>query len=231
MAEIIMGLLALLVGVLFAVQGGNVMRILFPFMGFILGFSAGAGMISAVTGDGFLSTLFSWVVGFCVAILFALLSYFFYAFAVVLAFAGFGFSLTAALLSVFNLDWNWLVILAGTAVALIFGLAAAISGLPMTVLIVATSFFGASMMIYGILLVLNIADFGDFSNGEVYRAIRSNLGLYLLWVTAGVTACITQFRVYKEQAKLAQEYWNSSLTFDEFIQANTSKPAKKTKKS
>jgi hypothetical protein len=45
-------------------------------------------MVSAITGDGFLGTAFSWVVGFFVALLFAILAYFFYAFAVVLDFIG-----------------------------------------------------------------------------------------------------------------------------------------------
>ena len=228
MGEILVGILAVLVGALFALQGGNLMRILFPLIGFVAGFSAGAGMISAVTGDGFLSTAFSWVVGFFVALLFALLAYFFYAFAIVLAFAGLGFSLAAAVLSIFNLDWNWLVIIVGTITAIAFGLFAAVGGLPMGVLIVATSFFGASMVIYGLLLVLNIASFGDFSNGEIYRAIRTNVGLYVLWVTAGVSATIAQFKVLGEQTKLAQEYWDKSMTFDELLQAST-KPAKKKK--
>lgn len=228
MGEILVGILAVLVGALFALQGGNLMRILFPLIGFVAGFSAGAGMISAVTGDGFLSTAFSWVVGFFVALLFALLAYFFYAFAIVLAFAGLGFSLAAAVLSIFNLDWNWLVIIVGTITAIAFGLFAAVGGLPMGVLIVATSFFGASMVIYGLLLVLNIASFGDFSNGEIYRAIRTNVGLYVLWVTASVSATIAQFKVLGEQTKLAQEYWDKSMTFDELVQAST-KPAKKKK--
>lgn len=230
MGEILIGILAVLTGGLFALQGGNLMRIMFPLIGFVAGFSAGAGMISAITGDGFLSTAFSWVVGFFVALLFAVLAYFFYAFAVVLAFAGLGFSLAAAILSVFNLDWNWLVIIVGTLTAIAFGLFATVGGLPMGVLIVATSFFGASMIIYGLLLVLNIASFGDFSNGTIYHTIRTNIGLYILWATVGVTASITQFRILEEQTKLAQDCWNSSMTFDELVQVN-SKPTKKSKKS
>lgn len=230
MGEILLGILAVLTGALFALQGGNLMRIMFPLIGFIAGFSAGAGMISAVTGDGFLSTAFSWIVGFCVALLFALLAYFFYAFAIVLAFAGLGFSLTAAILSIFNLDWNWLVIILGTVVAIVFGLFAVIGGLPMAVLIVASSFFGASMIIYGLLLVLNIASFGDFSSGAIYHAIRTNIGLYVLWATMGLAASITQFKILGEQMKLAQDYWDGSLTYNELIQTSN-KSTKKAKKA
>jgi len=215
MGEIFLGILAVLVGALFAFQGGNLMRIVFPIFGFFAGFSAGAALVSAGTGEGFLATVFGWVVGFAVALLFALLAYFFYSFAVVLAFAGLGFSLTAALLTAFNLDWNWLVILLGTAVAILFGIFGFLGGLPMMLLIVATSFFGVAMVIYGLLLVFNLASFGDFSSGAVYQAIRDHVGAYILWIVLGVTASVTQLRILGLQTKAAQEYWNSSKTFSD----------------
>ena len=135
MGEILIGILAVLIGALFALQGGNFMRIIFPIVGFVAGFSAGAAMVSGITGDGFLSTVFSWVVGFFVAILFALLAYLFYWFAVVLAFAGLGFSVMAAILTFLNLDWNWLVVILGVVAAIAFGLFAALGSLPMMVLV------------------------------------------------------------------------------------------------
>jgi len=230
MGEILIGVVAVLIGALFALQGGNFMRIIFPIVGFVAGFSAGAAMVSGITGDGFLSTVFSWVVGFCVAILFALLAYLFYWFAVVLAFAGLGFSVMAAILTFLNLDWNWLVVILGVVAAIAFGLFAALGSLPMMVLVVATSFFGSAMIIYGLLLVLNIASFGDFSNGIVYRVIRDNLGLYVLWLTMGIAACITQIRLLGQQMKEAQEYWASSMTFNELLQQDGAS-TKKVKKS
>ena len=44
MGEIIVGILGVLIGGLFAFQGGNLMRIMFPFIGFFAGFSAGAAV-------------------------------------------------------------------------------------------------------------------------------------------------------------------------------------------
>jgi hypothetical protein len=228
--EILVGIFAILVGGMFAFQGGNLIRILFPIVGFFAGFSAGAGLVTAITGDGFLSTLFSWLVGFFVAILFALLAYFFYSFAVVLAFAGLGFSLAAAILSVFNMDWSWLVVIAGTALGALFALFAIVGSLPMMLLIVASSFFGSSMIIYGLMLVFNGASFGDFSNGVVYQTIRNNVGLYILWLTIGITSSITQVRILGEQMKMAQEYWDSSATYDQLFLVEAEKPKKTTKK-
>lgn len=223
MGEIIVGIFAILIGGLFAFQGGNIMRIVFPIAGFFVGFSAGAAMVTGITGDGFLSTILSWTIGLFVALLFSLLAYFYYAFAVVLAFAGFGFSVTAAILSLLQIDWNWLVIILGSLTGLLFGIFAIASSLPMVLLILATSFFGSAMMIYGLLLVFNIASFGDFSTGAVYVYIRNNTGVYILWLTAGISAAITQIRILGEQTKIAQEYWNSSLTFNDITQEQTKK--------
>lgn len=231
MGEIIVGIFAVLIGGLFALQGGNLLRIMMPLFGFFAGFSAGAGMISGVTGDGFLATALGWAVGLSVALLFAVLAYAFYAFAVILVFAGFGFALTAGLLNWLNMDWNWLVLLLGTVVAIAFGAFAATSKLPMTLLIVLTSFFAASLTIYGIMLVLNIASFGDFSNGTVYATIHDSIGLYILWLLFGFMASVTQLRIFGVQTQMAQDYWNSSLTFDEYVatvaQPTTKKPTKK----
>lgn len=223
MGEILVGLLAILIGGLFAFQGGNLMRLLFPLVGFFAGFSAGAALVSGITGDGFLSTVLGWTVGFFVALLFAVLAYFFYAFAVVLAFAGFGFSLTAGLLTLLHLDWNWLIILLGSVIGVVFGLFAIVSNLPMVALIVATSFFGAAMVLYGLLLIFNLASFGDFSNGAVYAYLKSHAGAYILWLAAGITASITQVRILAEQTKLTQEYWNSSMSLNEFMLAQDKK--------
>ncbi len=229
MGEIIVGLLAVLIGGLFAFQGGNLMRLVFPLAGFFAGFSAGAGLISGITGDGFLSTVLGWVVGLCVALLFAALAYFFYAFAIVLAFAGLGFALTAAVLTFLHLDWNWLVIIVGTVVGIGFGVFALAGNLPMVALIVATSFFGAAIIIYGLLLVFNVARFGDFSSGAVYVYIKSHAGAYILWFATGLAASIMQLRIYGEQRKLALEYWNSSVTLSGLSQPQTKKPAPKKK--
>lgn len=230
MLEVLLGIFIILIGGIFALQGGIIMRIAFPFVGFVTGFSAGAGMVSSVTGDAFLGTLFGWLIGFFVAILFALLAYYYFAFAVVLAFAGFGASLAVALLSTFNLNWNWLVALISISFAILFAVVAISSRLPMTVLVVTSAFFGSTLVIYGLLLVLSIANFGDFSNGGIYEVIRNNFGTYMLWVTLAITGCITQFKMIALNTKMSKEYWDNSITFEELFLVEHSTKSKNKKK-
>jgi hypothetical protein len=223
MLEILVGLIAIFIGILFCIQGNTIMRILFPFVGFFLGFSAGAGLVTGITGDGFLSTLFSWVVGICVALLFAILAYFFYEFAVVLAFAGFGFAVTSGFLALLNINWNWLVIILGTVVAVIFGLVAIFAQLPVMFLMLITSFLGSAIVIYGVMLVFHIAQFGDFSNGIVLEKLRDSVPLYIIWLALAIAGFVAQSRLFGEEVKRAREYWESSPTFDDLLSSGNKK--------
>lgn len=228
MGEILVGIFAVLVGALFCFSGMNVMRVLFPIMGFFLGFSAGAGMMSAISGDRFLGTMLGWILGFFVGLLFGVLAYFFYAFAVILAFAGVGFAITSGILTFLHLDWNWLVVILGTVVGIVFGLVALATNLPTLVLILATSLLGSAVILYGLMLVFNTASLGDFSSGVVMDRIKDHPGLYVLWIMLAFSGSITQVRVLGEQTKQLQEYWESSATFEEFV-GMSSQPVKKKK--
>lgn len=221
MSEILVGIFAVFIGALLCFSGANIMKILLPIMGFFLGFSAGAGMISAISGEHFLGTLFGWAVGLFVGLLFAVLSYFFYAFAVVLVFAGLGFALTSGLLALLHMDWNWLVIILGTLVAIVFGLVALVTNMPILVLVLTTAFLGAAVIIYGLMLVFKTAELGDFSSGLVMDRIHDNLGLYILWVAAAIGGSVSQIKVIGEQAKAMQAYWESSKDFNDFLNKAT----------
>lgn len=227
MGEIIVGITAILIGALFCFSGNVWMRILFPLIGFFSGFSAGAGMIAAITGDGFLGTVFGWVVGLCVGLLFAALAYFFYAFSVVLAFAGLGFALSSGLLALLSIDWNWLVILLGTVAGIAFGLFAIVANMPMAILVVATSFFGSAVVLYGLMLVFNTASLGDFSNGSAVSAIKDSFGLYVLWITAAIAGIITQANIMKLESQRMRELWQSSATYSEMFSTTSTSVKKK----
>jgi hypothetical protein len=223
LVEIFVGLIALFIGASFAFVGSSFLRILFPFVGFFAGFSSGAGMVTAVTGDGFLSTAFSWIVGLFVGMLFALLAYFFYSIAVVLAFAGIGFSIPAAVLALFGLEWNWIAIILGVVVGIVFGLVAMFVQLPVLVLILVSALLGSSIAVYGLLLVFNTADFEDFNTGILYQNLQDNFGLYLLWLSLAIAGMVSQFKIVGAENKMALEFWESSMTYDDLVNSSKSK--------
>src|SRR4030095_15056858 len=214
MGEIIIGLLAVAIGYLFCYMGNIAMRVMLPLIGFFMGVSAGAALVSQ---DGFLSTGFSWIVGLCVGLLFGLLAYFFYEVAVVLAFAGLGFAVASALLMCLNLDWNWLIAIAGIALGVVFGITAIFVRMPIVVLILVSSFWGAAVIIYGLMLMFNSASLGDFSNGLAWLQIRNTPGLYILWLFFGITGGINQLKLLSKEAAFTKAYWEKSKTLNDYV--------------
>ncbi len=67
------GMIALLFGLVLAFAGYRLFLVLLPIWGFFFGFGLGAQSIQALFGDAFLATITSWVVGFVVGAIFAVL--------------------------------------------------------------------------------------------------------------------------------------------------------------
>ena len=68
MKDVIVGIIIILIGALFCFRGWLAMRIVIPLWGAFAGFIIGAALIQGWTGDGFLSTSFSWIVGIVLAV-------------------------------------------------------------------------------------------------------------------------------------------------------------------
>ena len=77
-------MIGLLFGAIICFGGYRFFLILLPFWGFFFGFGLGAQTVQALLGDAFFATVTSWVVGFVLAVAFAVLSYLFYIVAVAL---------------------------------------------------------------------------------------------------------------------------------------------------
>lgn len=71
MADIVVGIAILLLGLGVAFFGLCLFLIMLPIWGFLASFFVGAGSIEAFFGDGFLSTVGGWIAGFVTGILFA----------------------------------------------------------------------------------------------------------------------------------------------------------------
>ena len=97
---------------------------LLPIFGFFFGIALGAHSIQALFGDGFLATTTSWVVGFFVGLLFAVLAYLFWVFAVAIAAGSLGYTIATGLLTWIGLDLGVFVWLVGMALGVVFAVTA-----------------------------------------------------------------------------------------------------------
>src|SRR4029078_7259196 len=131
MADILLGLLAIIAGGAMLFAGQFVLRLVLPLWGFFAGFAFGAGLFAELADERFLGTVLGWVLGLVFAVVFAVLAHLFYYVAIVLAMATFGFAIGSGLVVALGIDWNWLAVLAGLVVRAIDGVASIALPMPM----------------------------------------------------------------------------------------------------
>jgi len=112
-------MIALLFGTLVCFGGYRLFLFLLPIWGFFFGFTLGAQTIQAIFGEAFLSTATSWVVGFIVALLFAVLSYLFYVVAIGVMAGSLGYGIGLAIMGMFNADLTIITFFVSITLALV----------------------------------------------------------------------------------------------------------------
>ena len=116
MADIFLGVIAIIAGGVMLVAGQLVLRLMLPIWGFFAGFAFGAGLVAELAEEHFLGTALGWVLGLVFALIFAVLAYLYYAVAVIIAMAAIGFAIGSGLVVAIGINWNWLAVLIGLAV-------------------------------------------------------------------------------------------------------------------
>ena len=155
---------ALLVGTAIAFGGYRWFLILLPIWGFFFGFAVGAEAMQAIFGEAFLATVTSWVVGFIVAALFAVLSYLVYGVGVALVAGSLGYGLGVGFMNLIGIVFGVLAWLVGIVAGAILLLVTFRFDLQRYVIIVTTAIGGAGIIVitlmfgYTGLTLANLAD-------------------------------------------------------------------------
>ena len=187
-----MTLIALLVGLVVTFGGYRLFLILLPIWGFFFGFGLGAQTLQVIFGIGFLATVTSWVVGFFVGAIFAVLSYLFYMVAVALISGSFGYGLTVAVLTGIGLNFGFLVWLIAIIAAVIVAAVVVLFNLQKYAIIIITAMGGTGAIIFTLL-----AAFGDLTPAElligpVTAAISNSFWWLLFFLVVSVAGIVVQ---------------------------------------
>jgi hypothetical protein len=212
MEDIIVGIIAILIGAIFCFRGYFAMRIVIPIWGAFAGFMLGAGAVGAFDDSEFLSTVLGWVLGIFIGLLFALIAYLYYEVAVVLAFGSIGFVVGAALMTALNIDWNWVIILVGIAVGLLFAVMAIVAELPMLLLIILTTIAGAISVVGGLMLMFGDLETEDFNSDAVIDRIDDSWWWWLLAFGLAVVGIVSQMRTIADFRSSMRAAWDTSLS-------------------
>lgn len=192
MEDIVVGVLAVLVGALFCFRGWLAMRIVIPIWGAFAGFMLGAGLVDAGTDEGFLRTLFAWIVGIAFALVFAALAYLIYEVAVMLAMASIGFALGTGLMTVLGISWSWLVVLVGVVVAVLLALLAIFADVPAVALVILSAMAGAVTIVAGLMLLFGAVDTADFGSKAVTERLDDDWWWYAMYVILAIAGVVAQ---------------------------------------
>ncbi len=207
------GLLALLVGLGFVFYGFRLFLILLPIWGFFAGFLFGAAAITAIFGDGFLATTTGWVIGFFTGLLFAVLSYLYYWFAVVFLGASVGYAIAmGALAWLGNGGDNLVGFLVGLTGAVIGGLVVIVLHVPKWLVFILTAVGGAYAAVAGVALIFQKITLADLSTG-IMGAEEAIGDLNWVWSLAAVILAIVgivyQYRLAATDAEIMMESYRN----------------------
>lgn len=194
MEDVVVGLLAILIGGAFCFRGYLAMRVIIPIWGAFVGFFLGAGLVAQWTDGGFLASATAWLVGIGVALLFGVLAYLYYEVSVVLSMAAIGWVLGTGLLVALGVTWSWVVVLGGVAVGVLLAFVAIVADLPMALLTILTALGGAVVVTGGVMLLVGTLDVGQLGQGATTQAMDTSAWWTALYVGLAIVGIILQLR-------------------------------------
>ncbi len=202
---IVLGLVALAVGAAFTFWGFRFFLLLLPLWGFVFGFILGNDVVSSLFGNSFpfLGTATGWVVGFVVGLLFAVLSYLYYWFAIVWIGATAGYALGAGIMAWLTPNHDIISFIVALALAAVFAVIFIVLRLPKFLAIAFTAFGGAFAVMTGIALILGRVPETAIAGGTVGAYVKDDLSW--LWVGAAVLLGMVGF-VYQWIATSSSEF-------------------------
>lgn len=186
-------MISLFFGSVLAFSGYRFFIFLLPIWGFFFGFGFGAQTIQAVLGTSFLGDVVSWVVGFGIALLFAALSYFFYAFAVALIGGSLGYSIGTGIMLAILPNLNFVAWLVGIAVGVIFGLAVLALNIQKLIVIIATALQGAGIIVGTFLFIVGQLPSSEVVSNPVQSVLQDSPFWLVIFILVALFGIASQF--------------------------------------
>jgi hypothetical protein len=199
-----------LVGLVFCFRGYLAMRVVIPIWGGFAGFMFGAGLVDNFTDEGFLTSVLGWVVGIALALIFALLAYFYYEISVVIVMGAIGFTLGSTIMVALGVTWSWVIILVGLAVGGILAVVAVVADLPMALLTILTALAGASAAVTGLMLIFGVISLEDFDSVATTERLNDDWWWYVIFGVLVFAGMVAQIRTLSSLRASLREAWAES---------------------
>ena len=185
-------LIAFMFGLLLCFAGYKFFLVLLPIWGFFAGLWVGAQTMQALFGVGPFATVTSWVVGFIVGAVFAVLSYLFYIAAVAIIAGSLGYFAAVGLLLAIGMNMNWLVWLIGIVVAVALAWVTLQFNLQKWVIIIATSLLGSAIVFGGFFVLFN--PWSNLVENPIRAFLGANPFLMILAIVLAIFGIVAQYQ-------------------------------------
>jgi hypothetical protein len=192
MNDAVIGLIAILIGLLACLAGYAVFRVVLPILGFFVGLGLGAQLAARLFNEPYLGSPLSWVIAIVIGLVVATIAFVWWYVSVALTIGGLGYAVGYGAAVGLGADSTVLVIV-GVVVAVVFALVALLLRVPIFIVIGVTAFWGASALIGGVLILLNRIEPGQLRNGTVDVVIHSSPVWLAVWVGLGVVGVLVQW--------------------------------------
>jgi len=191
---IILGLLALAVGLAWAFYGLKVFTILLPVWAFFFGLLTGAQWAQDLFGEGLFTTVLSWGIGLVFGIVLAAISYLWYYAAVTIAGGALGYMLGVGFMDWLGIDAQILGLIVGLVLGAVFAAATFLLGVPIWLIIWFSAISGSAAAVNGILIFLGRIKVDDLSSGVVNGLLTDSFIGVAIWVILAIVAGLWQTR-------------------------------------
>jgi hypothetical protein len=192
--QLLVAILAVVIGLAFAFGGWRFVLLLLPLWGFVLGFSLGTEAMRSLFGDGTFATVTSWVVGFVIAVLFAVLSYLYYYVAIAVLAGTVGYAIGASAWGLIGNEQGLIAFALGIIVGLIFAVAVLALNVPRYLVIVLTGLGGAAAIIAGWFILIGKVPSDNVTWWQVGLLIKDSWIYLIAWALIAAAGILAQLR-------------------------------------
>ena len=193
--SIVIGLLAIVIGLAWAFYGLKLFTILLPIWAFFFGLVAGAQWGQDVFGQtGIFTTVLSWGIGLIFGLVLAAIAFFWYYAAIVILGGAVGYALGIGFFEWLGLGTGFIAIVIALIVGAIFAIGTFVLGVPVILVMVFSAFSGAAAVVNGVLILLGTIKLDTLDTGIFGSLLTNGVVGIVSFLVLGAVALYWQIR-------------------------------------
>ena len=192
--QLLMAILAVVIGLAFCFGGWRFFLLLLPIWGFVVGFGLGTEVMRNLFGDGTFATITSWIVGFVFAVVFAALAYLYYYAAIAILAGMVGYAIGASAWGIIGNEQGVIAFVIGLAVGVVFAIGVLALNVPRLLVIVLTGLGGAAVVLEGWFLLIGKLPTDNTTWWMVGQLIKDSWFYLIVWGLLAAAGIVAQMR-------------------------------------